>query len=181
MREIAEYFRTDWNEYSSLLLGHIGISLLAVILAVIMTTIFGINLLTGCGASATASGSKIKVASKDFTENEIVAEVYALALEDAGLEVERVFDVESAVIHTSLISDEIDIYPEYTGTGLLSVLGKDLITDPESEAPFGDSFCDSRYQALYYLNNRYCCHSCNDQCGRSGKSVDVRDAHYESV
>ncbi|MCR5792352.1 MAG: glycine/betaine ABC transporter substrate-binding protein [Lachnospiraceae bacterium] len=103
-------------------------------LAVILTGVLGLSVLTGCsapGASAGEKGGKIKVASKDFTENEIVAEVYALALEDAGFEVERVFDVGSAVIHTSLESDEIDLYPEYTGTGLLSVLEKDPITDPQ--------------------------------------------------
>lgn len=42
MREIAEYFRTDWKEYSSLLLGHIGISLLAVILAVLIAVPLGV-------------------------------------------------------------------------------------------------------------------------------------------
>lgn len=86
------------------------------------------------GSSASSSGAKdvtIRVASKDFTENEIVAEVYALALEDAGYKVERIFDVGSAIIHQSITNDEIDLYPEYTGTGLISVLGLDPITDPE--------------------------------------------------
>lgn len=78
-----------------------------------------------------AADTTIRVGSKDFTENEIVAELYALALEDAGYEVERVFDVASSVIHTSLVSDEIDLYPEYTGTGLLSILQEDLLTDPD--------------------------------------------------
>ncbi|MBQ9031289.1 MAG: glycine/betaine ABC transporter substrate-binding protein [Parasporobacterium sp.] len=89
-----------------------------------------ISVLIG-SALSTQAADKIRVASKDFTENEIVAEVYALALEDAGLAVERIFDVGSSVIHTSLISNEIDIYPEYTGTGLISILGLDPITDPQ--------------------------------------------------
>ena len=96
------------------------------IAALLTTAVLAFGLLTGCGAR----GSKVRVASKDFTENEIVAEVYALALEDAGIPVERIFDVGSSVIHTSLVSDEIDLYPEYTGTGLISVLGLDPITDP---------------------------------------------------
>ncbi len=81
----------------------------------------------GCSGG---NSEKVKVASKDFTENEIVAEVYALALEDAGIKVERRFDIGSSLIHTSLISDEIDLYPEYTGTGLISILGKEPLTDP---------------------------------------------------
>lgn len=84
----------------------------------------------GCSAKDDST-AKVRVASKDFTENEIVAEVYALALEDAGFEVERVMDVGSSVIHTSLTSNEIDLYPEYTGTGLISILNLDPLTDPD--------------------------------------------------
>ena len=72
----------------------------------------------------------IRVGSKDFTENEIVAELYALALEDAGYEVDRIFDIASSVIHTSILNNEVDLYPEYTGTGLISILQLDPITDP---------------------------------------------------
>ena len=79
----------------------------------------------------TFAAETIRVGSKDFTENEIVAELYALALEDAGYDVERVFDIAGSVIHTSIVNDEIDLYPEYTGTGLISILQLDPITDPQ--------------------------------------------------
>ena len=91
-------------------------------------------LLAGCGSAPAASdGDKgtIVVGSKDFTENEVVAEIYALALEDAGYTVERKMDIASSVIHTSIVNDEIDLYPEYTGTGLLSILKLDPLTDPD--------------------------------------------------
>ncbi|MDO4620515.1 MAG: glycine betaine ABC transporter substrate-binding protein [Lachnospiraceae bacterium] len=98
--------------------------------ALALTGVLGISTLAGSVMTVSAA-DKIRVASKDFTENEIVAEIYALALEDAGFEVERIFDVSSAIIHESQISNEIDIYPEYTGTGLISILGLDPITDPQ--------------------------------------------------
>ena len=97
--------------------------------AVLLSISLIIAVFAGC--SSKGGEGKIKVASKDFTENEIVAEVYALALEDAGFEVQRVMDIGSSVIHTSLISNEIDLYPEYTGTGLISILNLDPITDPD--------------------------------------------------
>ena len=80
-----------------------------------------------------AAGEKgtIRVGSKDFTENEIVAELYALALEDAGYKVERIMDISSSVIHTAIVNDEIDLYPEYTGTGLISILKMDPLTDAQ--------------------------------------------------
>lgn len=88
----------------------------------------GMSLAFPAGVSA---ADTIRVGSKDFTENEIVAELYALALEDAGYDVERIFDIAGSVIHTSIVNDEIDLYPEYTGTGLISILQLDPITDPQ--------------------------------------------------
>ena len=87
--------------------------------------------LTGVSALTALAGEKgtIRVGSKDFTENEIVAELYALALEDAGYKVERIMDISSSVIHTAIVSNEIDLYPEYTGTGLISILKMDPLTD----------------------------------------------------
>ncbi len=90
--------------------------------------VLGLSLAAPAQVSA---ADAIRVGSKDFTENEIVGELYALALEDAGYEVERIFDIAGSVIHTSIVSDEIDLYPEYTGTGLISILQLDPITDPQ--------------------------------------------------
>lgn len=82
-------------------------------------------------SEAQQSSTTIRVGSKDFTENLVIAEIYALALEDNGYTVERVSNISSSLIHNSIVNDEIDLYPEYTGTGLLSVLGEDMETDSE--------------------------------------------------
>ena len=110
------------------------------ILTTALAGILAVSALTGCsssgntaasGGSSKGSGATIRVGSKDFTENEIVSELYALALEDAGFKVDRKFDISSSVIHTSIVNNEIDLYPEYTGTGLISILQDDPITDPQ--------------------------------------------------
>ncbi|WP_378953875.1 glycine betaine ABC transporter substrate-binding protein [Pelosinus sp. sgz500959] len=85
----------------------------------------------GCGKNNAGDKSKIRVGMKNFTENLIVGEIYALALEDGGYKVERVPNIASSVIHASITNNEIDLYPEYTGTGLLSVLKMNLMTDPK--------------------------------------------------
>ena len=73
----------------------------------------------------------IRVGSKDFTESLLVAEIYSLALEAAGFSVDRTgHNLSSGLVHTAIVSGEIDLYPEYTGTGLLTVLGLPLMTDP---------------------------------------------------
>lgn len=84
----------------------------------------------GCGAKK-EEAQEITVGSKGFTENLILSELYALALEDAGFQVNREFEISNAVIHTSIVNGEIDLYPEYTGTALLTILGEPLMTDPQ--------------------------------------------------
>lgn len=84
----------------------------------------------GC-AGGTGSGDSIRVGSKDFTEQLILGEIYALVLEDAGYEVERKLNLGGTpVAQAALENAEIDLYPEYTGTGLLTVLKADADSDP---------------------------------------------------
>ena len=99
------------------------------VFAVLIVALMGLSL-TACGGSG-SSEKTIVLGSKDFTENEIVAEIYGLALEDAGFTVERKMNIASSVVHQSVISEEIDLYPEYTGTGLISILKKEALTDQE--------------------------------------------------
>lgn len=81
--------------------------------------------------STSKASTTIRVGSKDFTESLVVSEIYALALEDNGYKVDRVSNISSSLIHKSLVNDEIDLYPEYTGTALLTILGDDMETDPD--------------------------------------------------
>ena len=88
------------------------------------------TLLVGCGGSEPVT---VSVASKGFAEQFILGEMYALLLEDAGLVVERKGALGGTpVLQEALLNDELDIYPEYTGTGLLTVLQMDVMSDPEA-------------------------------------------------
>lgn len=93
-----------------------------------------LGLLAGCGSSSDSgegADKTIRVGSKDFTESLVVSEIYSLALEDNGFKVERKANIAGSVIHTSIVNDEIDLYPEYTGTGLLTILKEPMETDPQ--------------------------------------------------
>src|SRR5262245_15732358 len=90
--------------------------------------------MAGPTAASSAGGGSgtIKVASKDFTEEFIVAEMYALMLEKAGFKVDRKINLGGTpVAHEALLKGEIDLYPEYTSTGLLTVLKKQPLKDPK--------------------------------------------------
>jgi osmoprotectant transport system substrate-binding protein len=85
--------------------------------------------LSACGGSA--SSTPIKVGSKDFTEEFIVGEMYALMLENEGFKVERKHNLGGTpVAQAAITKGDIDLYPEYTSTGLLTVLKKEPIADP---------------------------------------------------
>jgi osmoprotectant transport system substrate-binding protein len=93
---------------------------LSLITLSIVATIF-----SGCGSTVSNSANSkptIKVGSKNFTESLILGELYSEALEHAGYKVDRKFNLGDAIVHTSLVNGQIDLYPEYTGTGLLSIL-----------------------------------------------------------
>ncbi len=87
--------------------------------------------LSGCGSKTQEAKARIRVGSKDFTENLIVSEIYALALENAGYTVERKQNIAGSVVHTAITSGEIDLYPEYTGTGLLAILQLPMSSDAQ--------------------------------------------------
>jgi osmoprotectant transport system substrate-binding protein len=75
----------------------------------------------------------LKIGSKDFTEEFLLAEMYALLLEDAGFKVERKFNLGGTpVAHAALQKGDIDLYPEYTSTGLLTVLKQPAMQEPKA-------------------------------------------------
>ena len=79
-----------------------------------------------------AAAEAIKVGSKNFTEQYILAEMYAALLEDAGFEVERKINLGGTLIaHQALTTGEIDLYPEYTGTALSAVVKGTMSTDAQ--------------------------------------------------
>ena len=95
--------------------------------------ILALGLLLGCSTAnqtTTSGAGTVRVGSKNFTESIIVAEIYAQALEAAGVKVERKFNLGSTQIAmAALRRGDIDLYPEYTGTGLIDVLHQAPIRD----------------------------------------------------
>jgi osmoprotectant transport system substrate-binding protein len=88
---------------------------------------------TSASGGTTPSGAVIRVGSKNFTEQFIIGEMYALILENAGYKVERKLNLGATdIAQAALEKGEIDVYPEYTGTGLLTVLKLPSQTDQKA-------------------------------------------------
>ncbi len=120
--------------------------------------IFIAAILVGCDQDE----KKVVIASKPVTEQYILAEMLTLLIEEhTDIKVEKKLGIGGGTsnIHPAMLKGEIDIYPEYTGTGWLFVLKEELIADPDElyeavkkqyEEEFGILWLD-----IYGFNDTY--------------------------
>jgi len=97
---------------------------------------------SGCGKTTTLkmvnrliepSRGRILIDGKDITEQEILAEMLALLIEgNSDLTVARKpYLGGTMVCFNALKAGDLDLYAEYTGTGLVNILNREAIADPQ--------------------------------------------------
>ena len=95
--------------------------------------------------TSNSANQTIRVGSKDFTESVILAEILAQMLEKRNIKVERQLELGGNLAHDALVSNQIDVYPEYTGTAYTAILKNQPITDAqkvydETKAQYASKF-----------------------------------------
>lgn len=102
----------------------------------------------------------VVVGSKPFGESYLLAELFAQILEARGLRVTRTFGLGGTeIVFPALQQGAIDVFPEYTGSGLLVILKAPMATDPA--AVFGTvsrefaARYDARWLAPLGFENTY--------------------------
>ena len=95
--------------------------------------------------SGAASTPAITVGSKNFTEEFILGNIYAQALQAAGYKVKTQLNLGSEQIaYKALKAGKIDAYPEYTGTMLTSFYGVATTAVPkDSQAAYQQAKADA--------------------------------------
>lgn len=89
---------------------------------------------SSAGASGSATGGSIVVGSANFPENELLADIYAGALEAKGVKVTTKLNIASRETYVpALKSGEINLIPEYTGN-FAKYLDKDAVVTDEATA-----------------------------------------------
>lgn len=86
--------------------------------------------LLACLAACSRGPEPLRVGSKPFTESELLAEFVAQLAEADGARVERRPYLGGSVCFESLKNGDLDAYAEYTGTGLVNILGEPPVNDP---------------------------------------------------
>lgn len=104
--------------------------------------------LSACGdsddplSSGSDGGDTVVIGSQAYYSNEIIAEIYAQALEAEDIEVERQFQIGQREVYLPEIENgSLDLFPEYTGPLLLAL-------DPEATATKPDEVYDALGEAL---------------------------------
>ena len=103
----------------------------------------------------------VTIGSKNFTEQLILGHMMALVIEDqTDLTVDRRFCLGGTMIcHGAMINGEIDLYAEYTGTGLTAVLHDETSADPDQVYEFVSREYRRRYDVQWLppfgINNTY--------------------------
>jgi osmoprotectant transport system substrate-binding protein len=110
--------------------------------------------------SAGAEAQTVRVGSKNSTEQFILGEMYAAALEANGIRVERKINLGGTLIaHKALTGNEVDLYPEYTGTALNVVLKAPVIADPGAVYKKVKAFYEKEFEVTWLkpsgINNGY--------------------------
>lgn len=103
---------------------HTGLKVCAAIVVVVI-------LITSI-ASSFGKKDTIVVGSKNYTENLILANMYADLLEEhTDYNVEKKLNMGTTVVWNSLVSGDIDIYADYTGTVLVNILKEEATGDAD--------------------------------------------------
>lgn len=101
----------------------------AIVIASMMTTSCSV-LDTGSG---TGGEDAVTIGSKDFTENILLGQMFSQLLEAKGIHTNQKFNLGgTSVVFAAMKGGQVDIYPEYTGTGLTEQLKLPVQSDPDA-------------------------------------------------
>lgn len=106
-------------------------------LVAILTLVLALGGVVGCGSEKAGNSSEtakkgptIKISSKTFTEASLLGTLSLQYLQGLGYPVENKMGLgELAVIRPALTSGQIDMYWEYTGTGVINLMKHDPVFD----------------------------------------------------
>jgi glycine betaine/choline ABC-type transport system substrate-binding protein len=99
-----------------------------------LTSVTVLFSLIGCNSQASTSSDRgsITIGGKDFAEQDILANILKILIENhTDLNVRMQLGLSSNLTWNAMKEDEIDLYVEYTGTGLLNILNFEPESDPD--------------------------------------------------
>lgn len=118
------------------------------------------------------SAGTVVVGSKEFTEQEVLGEIFSILIETTSdLRVDRKLNLGGTMIcFNALKSGDIDLYIEYTGTGLVTILKEKVIREPQKAYEIVKEKFAEKYGLVWLaplgFNNTYTLTMRREQAGK---------------
>ncbi len=136
------------------------------------------ELLAADASPGDGSAGEVTVGSKHFTEQEVLGEMLAALIEcSSNIKVKRKMNLGGTMIcFTALKAGDLDLYAEYTGTGLVNILKREVISDPDAayqavKKAFAEDY-DMVWLEPFGFNNAYTLTMRRDHAAKLGiKSI----------
>ncbi len=131
------------------------------ILAGVVSYFTGPSVASGPAGTSEIRTGVITIGSKNYTEQVILGEIIAQLIEaKTDLAIDRRFNLGGTMIcHGALVNGQIDLYVEYTGTGLTAILKEPVISEPEDAFQFVANRYHERFNIRWLkpfgFNNTY--------------------------
>ena len=134
------------------------------IFAVFFIFVLCIGLFASCSSDSDNGDAVIRIATKPMVEQYILGEILALIIEDAtgfSVEVTKGIAGGTSNIHPAMVRGDFDLYPEYTSTGYIMVLGRSAAGVSNDEIwdnlirEYAERY-DMIWVGLYGFNNTFC-------------------------
>jgi osmoprotectant transport system permease protein len=107
------------------------------------------------------SAGSVVIGGKEFTEQEILGEIMSILIEcNSGIKVVRKLNLGGTMIcFNALKAGDLDLYCEYTGTGLVNILKRNVISDPEESYEVARQEFEEKWELVWLkpfgFNNTY--------------------------
>ena len=107
------------------------------------------------------SAGTLTIGSKHFTEQEVLGELMSILIEcSTNIKVVRKLNLGGTMIcFNGLKAGDLDLYAEYTGTGLVNILKQEVISDPDKAYEAVQEVFQREYELIWLepfgFNNTY--------------------------
>ncbi|MCC5464266.1 glycine betaine ABC transporter substrate-binding protein [Pelosinus baikalensis] len=142
--------------------------------AILLLSVLVVMVFTGCSLLSGKNSNTVVIAGKNFTEQDILVYMMKYVIEDqTKLKVEtKAFLGGTSVVSQAIERGDIDIYPEYTGTALINLLGEPMISDPQAAYDKVKNIYKEKKQIIWLepfgFNNTYTLTMRTDEAERLG-------------
>ena len=141
-------------------------------LLIVLVSVVGMLVLAACGGGAPATKGTITVGGKLDPEAQLLTEMYTQLLQHAGYTVnEKLALGNSVVVFQAITSGAIDLYPEFTATGL-NKLGIKSVYDPQKDYQAVKQGFEQQYKITWLdpapLNDGYAICTSQDKSQKLG-------------